>query len=90
MSEGVVKLVELELDLLIEELKEKDCGAGVSNVENLKKLIPGFCNIKIKTKKTFCFQQHNKLNPKYHHVPLIQIQFYGGWGRSSNTLERWT
>lgn len=47
VSEGVVKLVELELDLLIEELKEKDCGAGVSNVENLKKVIPGFCNIKI-------------------------------------------
>lgn len=40
MNEGVVKLVELELDLLMEELKEKDCGAGVSSVENLKKVIP--------------------------------------------------
>lgn len=37
MSEGVVKLVELELVLLREEVKVKDCGAGVSNVENLKK-----------------------------------------------------
>lgn len=36
VSEGVVKLVELELVLLTEELKVKDCGAGVSNVENLK------------------------------------------------------
>lgn len=40
MSEGVVKLVELELDLLMEVLKEKDCAAGVSNAENLKKVIP--------------------------------------------------
>lgn len=37
VSEGVVKLVEWELVLLMEELKVKDCGAGVSNVENLKK-----------------------------------------------------
>lgn len=40
VNEGVVKLVELELDLLMEELKEKDCGAGVSSVENLQKVIP--------------------------------------------------
>lgn len=40
MSEGVVKLVELELDLFMEGVKEKDCGAGVSNVENLKEVIP--------------------------------------------------
>lgn len=39
VSEGVVKLVELELDLLMEVLKEKDCAAGVSNAENLKKVI---------------------------------------------------
>lgn len=39
MSEGEVKLVELELDLFMEGVKEKDCGAGVSNVENLKKVI---------------------------------------------------
>lgn len=38
VSEGVVKAeVELELVLLMEELKEKGCGSGVSNVENLKK-----------------------------------------------------
>lgn len=37
MSEGLVKLVELELDLLMEELKEKDCAAGASKLENLKK-----------------------------------------------------
>lgn len=36
MSEGVVKLVVLELDLFMEGVKEKDCGAGVSNVENLE------------------------------------------------------
>lgn len=37
MSKGVVKPVELELVLFIGELKEKDCGAGVSTVENLKR-----------------------------------------------------
>lgn len=37
-SEGVVKLVELETTAFgREELKEKDCGAGVSNAENLQK-----------------------------------------------------
>lgn len=37
-SDGVVKLVELETTALgREELKEKDCGAGVSNAENLQK-----------------------------------------------------
>lgn len=40
VNEGVVKLVELELDLLMEGVKEKDCGAGVSSVENLQKVIP--------------------------------------------------
>lgn len=37
VSAGVVKLVELEFILLMEEVKENDCGDGVSNIENLKK-----------------------------------------------------
>lgn len=37
-SGGVARLLELETTVLgSEELKEKDCGAGVSNAENLEK-----------------------------------------------------